>query len=516
MAQNVTHQQLLERIDSEIAELVKIRDGASSEAQRIDAHKAVKGLRDLKIEVLEIREAQLAGALGQVGNLLRMEAAELGANPFKAAFARIGSLVGIALAPEGGAAVTVPEAQGSFEGLNKFVDDLRRGVLGTVKVIVERPAPPTTPAAVDRTPPTDEQRQLAAAIHRAAADRGVSAGLLGAVAFVESGFRNIGSTTSSATGPFQFIRGTWNGMVKRFGPETGIEEADIADVEAQAEMAALAFRGYRQALAEVLDDPPDAAVYLCHFLGPAAAKACLSGSPSRPIDEVLSDFYRNKRVGKDFVVRILSANPQLLTGGRPRTVEEVLELYEARLLDGEARFQQLVQPAGGPASEPATAAAMDGHATPAEGVAKWLAIALAEKDKGVAQSPGGEHNPEILKYIASTTIGSDPKFLKDETAWCSAFVNWCVSQAGLKGTNSAKARNWHDNGGWGRPIDEPVKGCIAVLWRERPDHPDRLGHVGFYDRAEGDKIFLLGGNQGGAINVAPYPRARLLSFRMPS
>ena len=132
------------------------------------------------------------------------------------------------------------------------------------------------------------------------------------------------------------------------------------------------------------------------------------------------------------------------------------------------------------------------------------------------ERPGGEHNPEILKYIASTTIGSDPKFLKDETAWCSAFVNWCVSQTGVRGTNSAKARDWHDNGGWGRPIDEPVKGCIAVLWRERPDHPDRLGHVGFYERAEGDKIFLLGGNQGGAISVAPYPRVRLLSFRMPA
>jgi uncharacterized protein (TIGR02594 family) len=185
-------------------------------------------------------------------------------------------------------------------------------------------------------------------------------------------------------------------------------------------------------------------------------------------------------------------------------------------LDGEARFQQLTQPAGGPTPEPATATGADGEATPAEEVAKWLAIALAEQAKGVAERPGGAHDPEILKYIASTTIGADPKFLKDETAWCSAFVNWCVSQAGVRGTNSAKARDWHDNGGWGRPIDEPVKGCIAVLWRERPDHPDRLGHVGFYERAEGDKIFLLGGNQGGAISVAPYPRARLLSFRMPA
>ena len=390
------------------------------------------------------------------------------------------------------------------------------GRLGTINEIVERPAPPMTPAAVDRTPPTDEQQQIAEAIHRAAAKHGVNAGLLAAVAFVESGFRNVDSTTSSATGPFQFVKGTWKGMVKRLGPETGIKEADIGNVEAQAEMAALAFRGYRAALARILDDPPDAAVYLCHFLGPAAAKACLSGSPGRPIDEVLRDFYRNKRVGQGFVDRILSANPRLFD-----TWPAANSRRGSRGLPGQTVGWRSTLPATGATSgwadpELATATGMDGGATPAEDVAKWLAVALAEQAKGVAERPGGEHNPEILKYIASTTIGSDPKFLKDETAWCSAFVNWCVSQAGVRGTDSAKARDWHDNGGWGRPIDEPVKGCIAVLWRERPDHPDRLGHVGFYERAEGDKIFLLGGNQGGAISVAPYPRVRLLSFRMPA
>ena len=215
----------------------------------------------------------------------------------------------------------------------------------------------------------EDFEQIAAAIHRAAAKHGVNAGLLGAVAFVESGFRNVDSTTSSATGPFQFVKGTWKGMVKRLGPETGIKEADIGNVEAQAQMAALAFRGYREALVGILDDPPDAAVYLCHFLGPAAAKACLSGSPGRPIDEVLRDFYQNKRVGQGFVDRILSANPQLLALGRPRTVEEVLEIYQARLLDGEARFQQLAQPAGGPIPEPATATGVDGGATLAENCA---------------------------------------------------------------------------------------------------------------------------------------------------
>ena len=516
MAQNVTRQQLIEmegQIDDEVAKLVEIRDEAPSQNEKKKVNDTIKQLRKLKVELIEIREKQLARALDQVGDLLRSEAAELGANPFKDAFTRIGSLVGIALEPAAQPAVTAPEAPGSFEGLKKFVDDILTGAIGTITETVARPAPSTTPAAADPTKPTNEQGQLIAAIRSAGERLGISPGLLGAVAFVESGFRNARSSTSSAVGPFQFLAPTWNGLVDRFGAKTGIKEGDISNVEAQADMAALAFLGYQQALKDVAPNPSPAALYLCHFLGPAAAKACLSGSRSRPIDEALRDFYRNKSVGEGFVGTILNANPQLSTGGRRRTVEEVLEFYRARLLDGEVRFQQLTQLERGPTDTPATEIPAGDPTVTTEGGPPWLAIALAERGKGVAERPGGEHDPEILKYLASTVIGSDPKFLKDETPWCSAFVNWCVTQAGVKGTNSAKARDWHDNGGWGRRLDEPVKGCIAVLWRERPDHPDRLGHVGFYDRAEGDKIFLLGGNQSNTINVAAYPREQLLSFR---
>ena len=48
----------------------------------------------------------------------------------------------------------------------------------------------------------------------------------------------------------------------------------------------------------------------------------------------------------------------------------------------------------------------------------------------------------------------------------------------------------------------------------RGDDPN-AGHVAFYLGATADKLFLLGGNQGDAVTVAAFDKARLLGFRWP-
>lgn len=50
----------------------------------------------------------------------------------------------------------------------------------------------------------------------------------------------------------------------------------------------------------------------------------------------------------------------------------------------------------------------------------------------------------------------------DDEAWCSAFVHWGIVNAGLKGTDSARARSWHEDN-WGQALDEPREGGVAVL-----------------------------------------------------
>ena len=135
----------------------------------------------------------------------------------------------------------------------------------------------------------------------------------------------------------------------------------------------------------------------------------------------------------------------------------------------------------------------------------WLAIALGER--GVATFPAGSSNPRITEYHAHTNIrGYD-----DKASWCSSFVNWSLAQAGIQGTASALARSWLE---WGEPLDEPVVGCIAVLAREDP--ASWKGHVGFYLRADGEHVFLLGGNQLDQVREHFYPKASVLAYRWPA
>jgi uncharacterized protein (TIGR02594 family) len=134
----------------------------------------------------------------------------------------------------------------------------------------------------------------------------------------------------------------------------------------------------------------------------------------------------------------------------------------------------------------------------------WLRIALGEL--GTAEDLDlGESNPQVLKYLQSTTLGHDDSH-NDQTDWCSAFVNWCIEQSHHEGTNSAAARSWVN---WGKPTNDPVRGCVVVFSRG-PGH----GHVGFYLRRRPGMITVLGGNQGHKVTIADQDDSRLLGYRL--
>lgn len=95
------------------------------------------------------------------------------------------------------------------------------------------------------------------------------------------------------------------------------------------------------------------------------------------------------------------------------------------------------------------------------------------------------------------------------TAWCAAFVNASLGQAGMEGTNALNARSFLD---WGEPVDQPQKGDIAVFSRGDPN--GGLGHVGFFDSyGPSGKIRVLGGNQGDAVSYADFDANALLGYR---
>lgn len=144
-----------------------------------------------------------------------------------------------------------------------------------------------------------------------------------------------------------------------------------------------------------------------------------------------------------------------------------------------------------------------GQSPAAPGEPSWMAIARAEL--GVAELPGEARSRRIIRYHAEASI----KASADEVPWCSAFVNFVMARAGHRGTRSAAARSWLQ---WGRGVGA-LPGAIVVLSRGDPRGP--LGHVGFLVRAEGDSLWVLGGNQGDAVTFARFPRERALGFRWP-
>jgi uncharacterized protein (TIGR02594 family) len=138
---------------------------------------------------------------------------------------------------------------------------------------------------------------------------------------------------------------------------------------------------------------------------------------------------------------------------------------------------------------------------------KWMEFALGEV--GTRESPGIADSPRVVEYLEAVDLSTQLRH--DATPWCSAFANWCMKQAGIPGTGSAAARSWLD---WGKPLSTPKRGCIVVLWRKARDTP--FGHVGFYMRASGNRVSLLGGNQGDMVSISPYSAARVLSYRWPA
>jgi len=138
-------------------------------------------------------------------------------------------------------------------------------------------------------------------------------------------------------------------------------------------------------------------------------------------------------------------------------------------------------------------------------MAPWLRMAYGEI--GVAEVRGARHNERVLEYHASSG-----RARTDEVPWCASFVNWCLSEAGIRGTGSAWSLsflNWVN----GVTIDEPVHGCIAVI-----DNGNHHGHVGFVVGtavSNSSHYVLLGGNQSNSVRLS-HERRAISRFVLPA
>lgn len=134
-------------------------------------------------------------------------------------------------------------------------------------------------------------------------------------------------------------------------------------------------------------------------------------------------------------------------------------------------------------------------------------ILKALEEYGVEEVVGGQHNERILQYFHE--IGH--KWVTtDETAWCSAFANWCCKETGYESSGKLNARSWLNVG---QETKEPEVGDVVVFWRESPE--SWKGHVAFFVGYNTSKslIYVLGGNQQNQVKISGYKASQLLSFR---
>ena len=131
----------------------------------------------------------------------------------------------------------------------------------------------------------------------------------------------------------------------------------------------------------------------------------------------------------------------------------------------------------------------------------WLRVARSQM--GVSEVPGSGNSKQVLEYHATTTL----KATQDSVPWCSSFVNWCMEQAGYRGTKSAAAASWLS---YGSECGEfKPHGSIVILKRKGGNH------VGFLVGSDQFNVYLLGGNQADAVNIRPFAHSLVRGYVLP-
>ena len=143
------------------------------------------------------------------------------------------------------------------------------------------------------------------------------------------------------------------------------------------------------------------------------------------------------------------------------------------------------------------------------------AYKLAERYIGMTEVDGRIANPAILAMLTLDATWPED----DAVPWCSAFANFIAWQLRLPRSKSLRARSWLE-------ISPPIglentqQGGDVVIIKQQASDPDEntiefRGHVGFYSshNLERELIYILGGNQGNSVSVAPFKLELLLGIR---
>lgn len=132
-------------------------------------------------------------------------------------------------------------------------------------------------------------------------------------------------------------------------------------------------------------------------------------------------------------------------------------------------------------------------------------LEIALKEYGTKGYIGAINNPRVVNYFKE--IGQS-WVQDDETAWCAAFVNWCLKQSNKPYTGKLNARSFLD---YGVSTKTPALGDLVVFWRINKAGP--YGHVAFFIAETKNTVFVLGGNQQNRVQITEYEKEQVLDYR---
>jgi uncharacterized protein (TIGR02594 family) len=140
---------------------------------------------------------------------------------------------------------------------------------------------------------------------------------------------------------------------------------------------------------------------------------------------------------------------------------------------------------------------------------EYLKIAFGYLEQNIQEIPGIKAHPMILKFLESVDGAPEELIVTDETPWCSAFVNNCVEEAGLEGTESLAASSWKN---WGHEVEYGERGAITLIYTNTGSGY----HVCFFVDSDEDGVFCLGGNQSNRVKISKYSWDKVAHFRLPN
>ncbi|MEJ2117138.1 MAG: CHAP domain-containing protein, partial [Alphaproteobacteria bacterium] len=332
-------------------------------------------------------------------------------------------------------------------------------------------------------------------------------------ALIETGLKNSGPLLfeSDAVGPLQVSSAEWTRFLKDGAPHSRVfSEGQYDDDLQQIWGAAWALLSDARKISRLKEEegtgtkadpyiPSFLDVFHAHLTGsPAAAVSILNAQlndadKSKPIGEILLRSMPPQEIASFYQRRSRFAGTQ----DDPRTLAGFVKETGVSLDTALEQAFQIIKDTA-PELLPDTD----------WGDAPWHDV--AETQIGIK-----EPDPRILEYFKSTDLHPLPD--STGTPWCGAFVAHCLANCGDADIASsipkgaAVAAHWKN---WGHrlPIrsNEIPVGAVVVL--SPSPGSQSSGHVGFFEKFDGSRVSLLGGNQGHAVCKKSFLRSRIVSI----